>query len=84
MKDARYRHTATVLTNGKVLVTGGVFNYTTCLKSAELYDPSTGTWTAMDNMNSARYEHAASVLNNGKVLVTSGVNNNVLNSTELY
>jgi hypothetical protein len=39
MNDERYLHTASLLTNGKVLVTGGVGNGQ--LKSAELSDPST-------------------------------------------
>ena len=41
---ARYLHTATLLPNGKVLVAGGntAAGITT---SAELYDPSAGTWT---------------------------------------
>ena len=41
----RYGHTATLLPNGKVLVTGGRgYNYE-ALNSAELYDPATGTWS---------------------------------------
>ncbi|CAF3853051.1 unnamed protein product [Adineta steineri] len=84
MTNARYSHTASVLLNGKVLVTGGYdgFSY---LNSAEIYDPSTGTWMATGNMTNARYLHTASVLSNGKVLVTGGWNRvSVLYSAELY
>ena len=64
---------SSVLTNGTVLVTGGMNK--NFLNSAELYDPSTGVWTITGNMNYARAYHTASVLTNGKVLVTGGANN---------
>ncbi|CAF1569135.1 unnamed protein product, partial [Adineta steineri] len=72
--------TASVLSNGKVLVTGGSINNFGYLNSAELYDLSTGTWTTTGNMTNAREGHTASVLSNGKVLVTGSF----LNSAELY
>ena len=72
------RHTATLLSNGKVLVTGGL-NYTgtpnpssSNLTSAELYDPDTGVWTITGSLNTARLSHTATLLANGKVLVTAG------------
>ncbi|CAF1232959.1 unnamed protein product [Rotaria sp. Silwood1] len=86
MNLARYGHTASVLTNGKVLVAGGtVFNeqgFWEILNSAELYDPSTGLWTKTDNMTAGRYYHRASVLTSGKVLVTGGLHS--FSSVELY
>ena len=44
----RYLHTATLLPDGKVLVTGGAdsANPNHSLTSAELYDPAIGTWTS--------------------------------------
>ncbi|CAF4854383.1 unnamed protein product, partial [Rotaria sp. Silwood2] len=84
MTTARYRHTASVLKNGKVLVTGGMYN-SEYLNSTELYDPSTGNWTSAGNMNSGRQSHTESVLTNGTVLVVGGFNGtNLLNSAELY
>ncbi len=81
MNYIRWYHTASVLTNGKVLVAGGD-GY---LNSAELYDPSTGLWTVTGSMNYTRVDHTASVLTNGKVLVTGGhVSSGSLNSAELY
>ncbi|CAF1561813.1 unnamed protein product [Adineta steineri] len=89
MKNARAYHTASVLSNGKVLVTGGGGSSgsgTGSLYSAELYDPSTGTWTTTGNITNARYYHTSSVLSNGKVIITGGSNSNAnaLNSAELY
>ncbi|CAF3629173.1 unnamed protein product [Rotaria sp. Silwood1] len=83
MNDARNQHTASVLTDGKVLVTGGVGS-SGRLDSAEWYDPLTGNWTTTGSMNTARHSHTASVLTDGKVLVTGGFNGNALSSAELY
>ena len=87
---ARSDHTATLLSNGKVLVAGGVDIYRT-LSSAELYDPDTGTWTTTGNLNVARSDHTATLLPNGKVLVAGGVDYargvdfyDTLSSAELY
>ncbi|CAF4099959.1 unnamed protein product, partial [Adineta steineri] len=83
MSAARYGHTASVLLNGLVLVTGG-FDFSNYLNSVELYDPSTGTWTTTGSITEARSVHTASLLSNGKVLVTGGYNGSFLNSAELY
>jgi N-acetylneuraminic acid mutarotase len=72
MNNARHSHTASVLKNGKVLVTGGASTSFHSLNSVELYDPLTGIWTTTDDMNDTRHYHTASVLSNGKVLVTGG------------
>ena len=45
MITARENHTATLLSNGKVLVAGGWNAATDYLSSAELYNPATGMWT---------------------------------------
>ncbi|CAF4439852.1 unnamed protein product, partial [Didymodactylos carnosus] len=74
MNNRRVYHTACVLTNGKVLVTGGYDN-AGYPNSSELYDVSTGTWSYTSSMNNARASHTASVLTNGKVLVTGGYDN---------
>ncbi|CAF0910380.1 unnamed protein product [Adineta steineri] len=86
MTDARAGHKASVLSNGKVLVTGGEQTRGITLNSAELYDLSTGTWTTTSNMTNARETHTATVLSNGKVLVTGGAGSGYisLNSAELY
>ena len=92
MNDARADFTATLLTNGQVLVAGGTFyqagNFWT-LASAELFDPTTGTWTNTGSMATARYGHTATLLPNEQVLVAggtyfNGVSLSDLTNCELY
>ncbi|CAF5007753.1 unnamed protein product [Rotaria sp. Silwood1] len=83
MNHARRAHTASTLSNGNVLVTGGFARH--ALNDCELYDPSTKTWTTVGSMNEARTQHTVSMLKDGKVLVTGGSYFGVfLNSAELY
>jgi hypothetical protein len=82
MKTAREYHTATLLTNGKVLVAGGDVGGTV-LGSSELYDPVAGTWTLTGNLINARKAHTAALQPDGKVLVAGAVASNFV-STELY
>lgn len=84
---ARNFHTATLLLNGKVLVAGGAPDAVqfSSLSSAEVYDPNTGTWTAIDLMSSARQGHTATLLPDGRVLVAGGYNVGYFTaSAELY
>jgi large repetitive protein len=71
MGTARAAHTATLLQNGKVLITGG-FNGTEVLATAELFDPATGIFTPTGSMTTPRFSHTATLLANGKVLVAGG------------
>ena len=68
----RYGHTATLLRDGKVLVTGGRIFPSGVTNEAEIYDPTKGTWTAVAPMVTTRMGHTATLLANGKVLVTGG------------
>jgi hypothetical protein len=74
------------LPNGKVLIAGGGGAAGT-LASAELYDPSYGTFTATGSMTVARWGHTATLLLSGKVLIAEGASSNsypYLASAELY
>jgi hypothetical protein len=71
MTTARNGNTATLLTNGKVLVTGGA-GWSSYLASAELFDPATGNFTATGSMTSARTGHKAILLADGRVLIIGG------------
>ncbi|NOS69619.1 MAG: hypothetical protein HOP33_06790 [Verrucomicrobia bacterium] len=85
MTIARQSHTATLLPNGKVLVAGGLGS-SGVTNSAELYDPTTGTWLPTGPLNTARRVHTATLLPDGEVLVVGGLTtgNNAIASSELY
>lgn len=93
MTQGRCSHTATLLSNGQVLVAGGYVlgsDFNPSLASAELYNPSTGSWQATGSLNVARSGAAAVLLTNGQVLAGGGTNvaadgtYTLLASTELY
>ena len=71
MTTDRAVHTATLLDDGHVLVTGGV-GAEAQLASAELYDPKTGTFSPTGSMTTARDYHTATLLADGRVLIAGG------------
>ena len=79
MSVTRVFHTATLLNNGKVLVTGGHD------ASAELYDPTSGAFAATGSMSVGRTSHTATLLADGTVLIAGGHNvSGALATAELY
>ena len=82
MSSYRHSHTATLLSDGKVLVAGGGGD-----ASSETYDPSSGTWGNYSQMADERIAAAAVRMGNGKVLVVAGFDDNTaqeLASAEIY
>ena len=80
---------ATLLYNGKVLVAGGTDTGKPVdpLASAELYDPSAGTWSPTGSMATGRAFASATLLPSGEVLVAGGVispDGTLGKSAELY
>jgi len=74
MAGPRASHTATPLTDGRVLVVGGSANGSLpALATAEIYDPYTATWSATGSLNVRRLNHTATVLGDGRVLAAGGI-----------
>jgi hypothetical protein len=83
MHSPRSGHTATLLQNGKVLVTGGGDT------SAELFDPVSAIFTTTGSMTAPRFESTATLLSDGRVLFAGGWGTGStelsrLDSAELY
>jgi hypothetical protein len=84
MTAAREGQTAVLLHGGQVLVMGGS-NSSGALSSAELFNPSTGKFTATGDMGAARALFTATALPDGEALVTGGeVGGAVTSSAELF
>ncbi len=63
----RWHITATLLLDGTVLAAGGEGT-----RSAELYDPRTGLWTATGSMATVHWQGTASLMPDGSVVVAGG------------
>jgi len=90
MNSPRHVHTATLLSNGTVLVAGG-FNGgagSPSVATAEIFDPNTNLFTSTGNMNTPRSRQTSTLLPDGTVLEAGGVDRfqglNVTLPAELY
>jgi hypothetical protein len=79
MAIARSGHSATLLPDGTVLVTGGNSGPADDpTDTVERYDPVTGSWVSVASMTSPRTGHSATLLPDGTVLVVGGWNGSVV------
>ncbi len=83
MGSPRVSHTATLLNDEQVLITGGT-DGTVGLSSAELFNPTSGSFAPTGSMSTARLSHTATLLQNGKVLIAGGINEAPLSTAELF
>ncbi len=91
MGSARQYHAAALLSNGQVLVMGGLDTQLNSpmyfLSSSDLFDPASGNFSPAADMTTQRYSHTATTLANGDVLVTGGyggTTGTVVATAEIY
>ena len=72
MHSIRDHHTATLLSDGRVLVVGGGGEGYASRTEVELYDPKTGTFSRTGPMKTGRWLHTATLLQDGRVLIAGG------------
>src|SRR4030095_6785650 len=81
----RTGHTATALSDGRVLITGGHDADGNIVAVSEIFDPETQSSTASASLNTARFDHTATRLADGRVLVAGGTGaNSPLSSAEIF
>lgn len=85
MGTRRAGHAASLLGNGRVLVVAGARDLadvakaiTGLLRSAELYNPATGTWSSTASISNSVLGPSLTTLANGKALVAGGAKVNTL------
>lgn len=90
MVAGRELHTATMMSNGKVLIAGGEDARGYAVARAETYDPGMSAFVPTGSMGVGRYGHTATALPGGDVLIAGGERIDedgfdiALSSTEIY
>ena len=72
MAEARVNHTATRLTDGRVLAVGGGGVDGPYSNTAEIYDPAADAWSEAASLSAGRAFHSATLLPDGRVLIVGG------------
>src|SRR5438477_465365 len=81
----RTGHAATVLADGRVLITGGRDSAGIIVATAEVFDPANQTSIAIGMLNTARIDHTATRLADGRVLIAGGTSaSGALTSAEIF
>ena len=65
LNTARFLHTAHLLATGQVLIVAG--NHFGSIACAELYDPSSSTFSTTAGLNTPRQGHVSALFLNGQV-----------------
>ncbi|MDO8348873.1 MAG: kelch repeat-containing protein [Planctomycetota bacterium] len=78
MLEARAMHSSTTLTNGQVLIAGGlsvlpIINLPNVSSTAYRFNPTTNSFGLPSFFSGARFLHSAVGLSNGKVLIAGGL-----------
>lgn len=81
---ARAGHSATMLTDGRILIVGGE-NQNGFVTEAEIFDPITGSFSISGNLSLPRADHSATRLPDGRVLIVGGRGNlGSFRTTEIF
>jgi hypothetical protein len=72
MTEGRGWHTAALLSNGKLLVAGGLDAQMSSLVSAAVFDPNQGTWAAITPGAGAKHTWGSMVTTQGQTILVGG------------